>query len=46
MAPAGTAHKIEMLLDNDVPDPWFTGDFQETYQLVNAGCQKLLDKIV
>ncbi|TKV30670.1 low molecular weight phosphotyrosine protein phosphatase, partial [Citrobacter sp. TBCS-11] len=23
-----------------------TGDFQETYQLVNAGCQKLLDKIV
>ncbi|MGO3006273.1 MAG: low molecular weight protein-tyrosine-phosphatase [Lactococcus cremoris] len=46
MAPAGTAHKIEMLLDNDVPDPWFTGDFQETYQLVNAGCKKLLDKIV
>lgn len=28
MAPDGTAHKIEMLLDNDVPDPWFTEIFK------------------
>ena len=46
MAPSGTAQKIEMLLGKDVPDPWFTGDFQETYQLVNLGCQGLLDEIV
>ncbi|MCT0032996.1 low molecular weight phosphotyrosine protein phosphatase, partial [Lactococcus lactis subsp. lactis] len=23
-----------------------TGDFQETYQLVKTGCQRLLDEIV
>lgn len=26
----------------DVPDPWFTGDFEETYRLVRAGCEALL----
>ncbi|WP_342536233.1 low molecular weight protein-tyrosine-phosphatase [Sporosarcina sp. FSL K6-3508] len=29
----------------DVPDPYFTGDFQETYDLVLEGCQALLDLI-
>lgn len=29
----------------DVPDPYYTGDFQETYQLVSLGCQHLLEKI-
>ncbi|ARJ38437.1 low molecular weight phosphotyrosine protein phosphatase [Sporosarcina sp. P21c] len=29
----------------DVPDPYFTGDFQETYDLVLEGCQALLDCI-
>lgn len=29
----------------DVPDPYYTGDFQETYDLLNEGCQRLLDKI-
>ena len=29
----------------DVPDPYFTGDFQETYDLVLEGCQALLDRI-
>lgn len=35
------------LTDNpiDVPDPYYTGDFQETYELVTKGCQALLDKI-
>ncbi|KLK95268.1 low molecular weight protein-tyrosine-phosphatase [Lactococcus lactis subsp. lactis] len=46
MAPEGTRQKIEMLLEQGVPDPWFTGDFQETYQLVKTGCQRLLDEIV
>lgn len=26
----------------DVPDPYFTGDFAETYELVSAGCAGLL----
>lgn len=29
----------------DVPDPYFTGNFDETYELVTAGCRALLDKI-
>jgi protein-tyrosine phosphatase len=42
--------KIIRLLDltehkKDVPDPYYTGDFDETYRLVLAGCQSLLKKI-
>lgn len=29
----------------DVPDPWYTGDFQETYDLCVEGCELLLAKI-
>ncbi|EON71184.1 low molecular weight protein-tyrosine-phosphatase [Lysinibacillus sphaericus] len=29
----------------DVPDPYYTGDFQETYDLAVEGCQALLEKI-
>ncbi|MDI2585886.1 low molecular weight phosphotyrosine protein phosphatase [Psychrobacillus sp. NEAU-3TGS] len=31
--------------EKDVPDPYYTGDFQETYDLVIEGCQALLDKV-
>ncbi|NRD79741.1 low molecular weight phosphotyrosine protein phosphatase [Bacillus sp. BRMEA1] len=34
-----TAHK------KDVPDPYYTGNFQETYDLVLEGCSALLNKI-
>ncbi|KMY50143.1 low molecular weight protein-tyrosine-phosphatase [Peribacillus loiseleuriae] len=42
--------KIIRLLDltddkMDVPDPYYTGDFQETYDLITDGCRKLLEKI-
>jgi protein-tyrosine phosphatase len=42
--------KIIRLLDltkyrKDVLDPFFTGDFDETYLLVSAGCRALLKKI-
>ncbi|QBK25057.1 low molecular weight protein-tyrosine-phosphatase [Ureibacillus thermophilus] len=30
----------------DVPDPYYTKDFQETYDLVKAGCEALLNKIL
>lgn len=30
----------------DVPDPWYTGDFQETYELCVEGCEALLAQIV
>ena len=42
--------KIIRLLDltkyrKDVPDPFYTGDFDQTYRLVSAGCRVLLNKI-
>jgi protein-tyrosine phosphatase len=42
--------KIIRLLDltrhnRDVPDPYYTGDFDETYRLVSKGCRALLEKI-
>ncbi|MCG0239883.1 MAG: low molecular weight phosphotyrosine protein phosphatase [Firmicutes bacterium] len=27
----------------EVPDPWYTGDFDETWRLVEAGCRGLLN---
>lgn len=35
--------KIRRLLDRDVADPWYTGDFEATYRDVVKGCQQLLD---
>ena len=29
----------------DVPDPYYTGNFEEVYALVEAGCRELLDRI-
>lgn len=43
-APKGTADKICLLLDKAVPDPYYTGDFEETYRLVKAGCEKILEQ--
>ncbi|PYI55419.1 low molecular weight protein-tyrosine-phosphatase [Paenibacillus flagellatus] len=48
----GSEAKLYRLLDfvpekklNDVPDPYYTGNFEEVYDLVDAGCGALLDKI-
>lgn len=30
---------------NDVPDPYFNNNFQQTYDLVNEGCKHLLQRI-
>ncbi|OAB44551.1 low molecular weight protein-tyrosine-phosphatase [Paenibacillus glacialis] len=30
----------------EVPDPYFTGNFEEVYELMDAGCDVLLSKIV
>ncbi|MBY9082057.1 low molecular weight phosphotyrosine protein phosphatase [Paenibacillus sp. HN-1] len=29
----------------EVPDPYFTGNFDEVYRLVDAGCSVLMDKL-
>ncbi len=43
--------KIKRLLDyspnpRDIADPWFTGDFDTTYNDVKEGCETLLDTIL
>jgi len=30
----------------EVPDPYFTGNFEQVYDLIDAGCTVLLDKII
>ncbi|GAC40705.1 low molecular weight protein-tyrosine-phosphatase [Paenibacillus popilliae] len=30
----------------DVPDPYYTGNFDEVYRLIQAGCVRLLNKII
>ncbi|MFV0401651.1 MAG: low molecular weight protein-tyrosine-phosphatase [Oscillospiraceae bacterium] len=29
----------------EVPDPWYTGDFDATYRLVTQGCKGLLEQV-
>ena len=41
--------KVHMMMEyagvvRDVADPWYTGDFEQTYQDVLAGCQGLLEQ--
>ena len=43
--------KVSMLLDftshpRDIDDPWYTGNFSETYRDVREGCEALLAKLV
>lgn len=43
--------KISLLMDwcgenRDVADPWYTGDFEETWKDVNKGCLAMLEKIL
>jgi protein-tyrosine phosphatase len=47
------ATKVIRLLDlvkdgvqKDVPDPYYTGNFEETYELVTKGCEHLLQQIL
>ena len=30
-------HKVRMLLDRDIADPWYTGNFEDTYQDLKIG---------
>lgn len=44
-------HKVYRLLDftnyaRDIADPWYTGDFDTTYDNVYEGCKALLDYII
>lgn len=44
-------HKVSLLMDytmtpRGIADPWYTGDFEQTYQDVYLGCEGLLDHIL
>lgn len=45
MGPQEHRHKIHPFAPESVPDPWYTGDFEETYQRVLAGCRSWLSKL-
>ncbi len=38
--------KIALLNDDDVEDPWYTGDFDSVYASIEAGCSALLDSLL
>lgn len=43
-------HKMHLLLDwssrpRDIADPWYTGNFEQTYEDVQEGCASLLQHI-
>ena len=44
-------HKVYKLLDftvrrgQDIADPWYTGDFDTTYDDITEGCRGLLEKL-
>ena len=43
--------KLRLLLDytdrpGEVADPWYTGNFEQTWQDVSAGCRGLLESLV
>lgn len=43
--------KVSLLMDHtstprDVADPWYTGDFEQTWEDVNNGCKGLLEKFI
>ena len=40
------AEKCQPLLDHDVADPWYTGDFTATWNDVLSGCKAILEEIL
>lgn len=50
-AKADPQHKVSLLLDwtdspRDIADPWYTGNFDATFEDVSAGCQALLAQLM
>ena len=39
------AAKCQPLLDHDVADPWYTGDFAATWEDILAGCRAILEEL-
>ena len=38
--------KFQPFLSRDVADPWYTGDFTETWNDIQEGCSRILEELV
>ena len=38
--------KFRPLLSRDVADPWYTGDFTQTWEDINQGCRAILEDVL
>ncbi|MBQ9168868.1 MAG: low molecular weight phosphotyrosine protein phosphatase, partial [Oscillospiraceae bacterium] len=38
--------KCQPLLERDVADPWYTGDFAQTWEDILEGCRRILEELV
>lgn len=44
--PQNPEHKIHLLLDNEsIADPWYTGDFEKSYEQIRQGCEIWLERL-
>ena len=34
------------LLERDVADPWYTGDFRQTWEDIQSGCSRILEELL
>ena len=45
MFPGKWQEKCRPLLERDVADPWFTGDFSATWNDITEGCKKIMEEL-
>ena len=45
MFPGLWESKCRPLLERDVADPWYTGDFTATWDDINEGCKRILEEL-
>ena len=43
--PGAWQKKCRPLLNRDVADPWYTGDFGQTWDDITEGCEKILEEL-
>ena len=43
--PGRWQEKCRPLLSRDVADPWYTGDFTQTWNDITEGCEKILEEL-
>jgi len=45
MFPGEWQEKCRPLLERDVADPWFTGDFSATWEDITEGCKNIMEEL-